>query len=699
MARLNFQEVRETSYSTGVADKVTRIDLSASGNAATSAEGSNTTQAPLTEMKTTRIAVSSSKQRKWQMVMSSDEEIATVMRQISTDLQGDRKPPDSGTFPLPLPSPESMEAGDFPPTDTPSARTHKRSGSLSTFLEGIGKQFRRKKLKRTVSVDTVVSSHQSLLETSLSEEVATASLDEEVLWTLYMSDVGGQPEFQELLAAVVSGPTIFFVVFPLHLSMDEKFSVEYLDEVGNSMKAYESSLTMREAILQTVASIASTGIPQNDETRVLPKVLFVGTHKDKVYEIFGSQEAEAEIRKIDQDLQQMVRRTNAIDENMVVFASESQMIFAVDNSQSGKHNDFCLIRSAIEEIGREEGSVYRVSVPYTWMTLSVFLRQKLEKEGVQVYPYEECFKNAQGLGIKDRTDFNNALFFLHNNLGILRYYHDIPVLRDCIINDTQHIFNRVTAVIRKTFTFQNFRSKMGALDEFQKRGIFNRDDLLQLLSTKSHDISAEQLLALLEHLNIIASFERKGKSCMYFLPCALQHVPKCSTTEKTSCYDALLITFARGYCPKGIFGALVVEILKRTPEWDLDKKTIFRNQFTMIIGPYFDKFRFTLLPEYIKIEVYPSKVKKRSNDSLSAICIHVQEQVKECLSEVTKKLNYNDGAKHSLTFLCPVGPHPVETSFLNGIPTGLNCTQHEQVKQEDVDKKHFVWFPPGELYN
>ena len=709
MARLNCQEVTTTPHSTGVAEHVVRIDLSESVGTAASAEDSVVKQAPLTRMQTTRVTVNS-KQRKWRVMSNCGEEFATVVSQISTGLHGDSKSADRDTFSLPLPSPVATDANDFPPTSFPPAaksKTHKRSGSMSNFLEGIRKQFHRKKLKRVSSVDTVVSSPQSLFGSSLdkealSEELLSASLDEEVLWTLYLSDVGGQPEFQELLAAVVSGPTVFFVVFPLHLSMDKTFNIEYLDEGGDSMVAYESSLTMREAILQTVASISSTGVVTNEGSRVLPKVLFVGTHKDKL-DICTQQE---EIRKIDQDLQLMVERTDAIEENMVVFASESRMIFTVDNMQSGKHEDFRLIRSAIEEIGEEKGSAYKISVPYTWMTLSVRLRQKLE-EGVQVYSYEECFRDAQKLGIKDKADFNDALYFLHNNLGILRYYHDIPVLRDRIITDTQHIFNNVTAVIRNTFTFKNFRSKKGAFDEFQKKGIFSRDDLMRLLSTKSQDMSPEQLLALLEHLNIIAPFDQKGKSCKYFLPCALQHVQKHSGTEKTRCYDSLLFTFARGYCPKGIFGALVVEILKRTPEpegykWDLDKGTIFRNQFAMTVGPYSDKFHFTLLPDYIKIDVYPSKVEKRSKNSLSSICTHVQKVVKKCLSKVTKKLNYNDGAKHTLTFLCPAGdhPHPVETSFLNEIPTGLRCTDHEEVRQREVDEKHFIWFPsdPGKLW-
>ena len=46
--------------------------------------------------------------------------------------------------------------------------------------------------------------------------------------TLYLTDSGGQPEFQELLPALVVGPCVFFVVFPLNKSLKEKYKVEYV---------------------------------------------------------------------------------------------------------------------------------------------------------------------------------------------------------------------------------------------------------------------------------------------------------------------------------------------------------------------------------------------------------------------------------------------------------------------------------------
>ena len=81
---------------------------------------------------------------------------------------------------------------------------------------------------------------------------------QDLRWMLYISDVGGQPEFQEMLPALVSGPSLYFLTFPLHKGLNEKCLVEYQHPNGNSIVPYTASFTMKEALLSSLASIAST---------------------------------------------------------------------------------------------------------------------------------------------------------------------------------------------------------------------------------------------------------------------------------------------------------------------------------------------------------------------------------------------------------------------------------------------------------
>ena len=76
-------------------------------------------------------------------------------------------------------------------------------------------------------------------------------------WTLYLTDSGGQPEFQELLPALVVGPCVFFVVLPLNKDLNSKYEVEYeRPDKQKHMQIYLSSLTIIEDLLRSLASIA-----------------------------------------------------------------------------------------------------------------------------------------------------------------------------------------------------------------------------------------------------------------------------------------------------------------------------------------------------------------------------------------------------------------------------------------------------------
>jgi len=150
-------------------------------------------------------------------------------------------------------------------------------------------------------------------------------------WTLYLTDTGGQPEFQELLPLLVCGPSLFFLMFRLDLELNSRYQVEYINSSGRSIVPYEAGLTMQETLLQSLSTIASTSIVRrvgNKTVNIVPSVFFVGTHKDLV--------SDEHLLQIDNTLQAVVKRTDAYREGMVQFASESRLILAVDNLSKGK---------------------------------------------------------------------------------------------------------------------------------------------------------------------------------------------------------------------------------------------------------------------------------------------------------------------------------------------------------------------------
>ena len=107
-------------------------------------------------------------------------------------------------------------------------------------------------------------------------------------FSLYLSDTGGQVEFQELLPLLVNGTAIFIFVFPLHRDLDTPYKVNYRKEVGGQIQfsnCYTSSITIRESLVQTLASIdAMEGSIDSSLPKHKPYVIIVGTHKDRLVE-------------------------------------------------------------------------------------------------------------------------------------------------------------------------------------------------------------------------------------------------------------------------------------------------------------------------------------------------------------------------------------------------------------------------------
>ena len=152
------------------------------------------------------------------------------------------------------------------------------------------------------------------------------------LFLLYLTDTGGQLEFQELLPTITAGlPALFFVVFRLDQELDMTVEIQFRYPNGSCSEPYQSSFTVRESLLRSLASIASTvsykySTKQEEVILLKPKVLFVGTHRDKITTL--------KMKRIDKCLQEMVRATSLYDKGVIEFASRSQLMVPVNNLSS-----------------------------------------------------------------------------------------------------------------------------------------------------------------------------------------------------------------------------------------------------------------------------------------------------------------------------------------------------------------------------
>ena len=513
----------------------------------------------------------------------------------------------------------------------------------------------------------------------------------DTLWSLYLSNTGGQIEFQEILPLLVSGPCVFFYTFRLDRDLNEHYTIEYELQDGTKLELYKSTLTTIEGIQQSLASIAAMGIfvyqgREKKRVQLRPRVFFIGTHRD----LLSSDSAEGIIADKDQYLQESTRQFVDIIE----FASSSQMIFTVDNFSEDR-SAFQKIRSAVERaVERHE---FEMVCPSHWLIFSFALR-RFEQE---IISYKECFELANQCGIIEEKELNDALHFIHTKMGLIRYFpHDY--IKDIVIIKPQLLYDKISELIVKTFTFD--KAGKPAAEQFE-RGIFSLDEFERICRRSGEgSMKAPQFAKLLEKLRITAPLERIGdKVTKYFIPCVLAHAAKANDQLETQSAEIpqLVITFKCRYCPKGLGGALISYLMARKPsllefEWKLLTDCICRDQVTFKVGPLADGVIVKFLSTHLVISCVPNpKVQVRSGCPIDNICIEVRKVIEAGIKQIVADTDFIDSeVEHSLTFLCPcdkcLNQYPAEMTYLNGEPYRLHCNKTDECP--NLPQGYEKWF-------
>ena len=496
-------------------------------------------------------------------------------------------------------------------------------------------------------------------------------------WTLYLSNTGGQMEFQELLPLLVCGPSVFFITFPLHHNLDEPYDV-CSEFRGRSPTKYRSSHTLLDEILQTLATIAtldSSAHGLHTLEAAKPKVFFVGTHKDKLPE---SNRCEI-IQQIDKQLQERVKQTSLYNPlGSIEFAIVGkQLIFPVNNLAEDEA-DFRYIRMCLHRVVKRNPKEFTISCPCAWLIFSLVLRTKYRVD--QVLSYSECFTIAQRCGIKVK-EINRALSFIHVKLGLIRYFC-VDELNKFVIIDPQIIFNTITVVMNETFTKDHANDN--EIDLFYKQGIFSlkliQDIYDQKLVIVKDKLSLKWHLKLLEYLGIAASFDKHGKK-YYFFPAVLCHAPERRSPIQTESAGRLpppiLIGFKSGFCPRGIAVRLIVHLMtSEKHRWKPQPKNVFRNEVYFSAGPSDVILRISCT----HLELVFNPEWKISHLKIQECCEDVLKQLQKAMQIIIKK--YHE-CKHFFALHCTCEdqhPHLAKIKD-NGKMKWLRCTKTRETAE------------------
>ena len=512
-------------------------------------------------------------------------------------------------------------------------------------------------------------------------------------WSLYLTNTGGQIEFQEYLPLLVCGPSIFFVTFPLHYDLEKPYDVCYEHPDGR-VETYISPATLLEELLQTLATINASnftsGQQRDSEAGMKPQIFFIGTHKD----CLPPGTAEETIQRKDKLLQKYVRQTSLFDQGSIQFAEAPEQLLFTVNNLSNDDEQFNKIRSAVEKtVKRNE---FTIECPSSWLVLSLILRAKHKSD--QVLSFDKCFSIAQECGITDHKELKQALSFIHSRLGLVRYFN-IEDLNTLVVIDPQILFDKITDLIVKTFTSDNVDVK--EMEDFRQRGIISVAVMQEISNNSSSDSKLPfiWLTKLLNYLRIAALFTDSDGD-KYFFSSALCHAPKPHPNQNfpSDSWPPLLVGFKSGFCPRGIPGALIKYLMtnemKSNARWNIIPNKIFKNQVSFAIQAH-EIITLRILATHLEIccesEEVDSEVDSTEIEIMKKTCETAFMQINKGMSTVTsqcKECDYFFGFYCTLA-TCQAHEHPAQLEWGGKSPFKLVCKVTS--KRGNLPKGYKVW--------
>ena len=487
-------------------------------------------------------------------------------------------------------------------------------------------------------------------------------------YSIYLTDTGGQVEFQEMVPLLISGPSIFFFLFRIDQDLRSKFKISYRKKDRTVINSYVSSISTEDALLQCLASVDAMDVTGQSEVKThQPLVFIVGTHKD----LLGSN-AEEKISEIDRQLNDLVCKHGY--QHLVQYADQqsNRLMFTVDN-YSKSEEDFERIRSRVSEIviGRDE---FTIDYPISYLQFSL----DFENMKKSIVSFDECVSLAAQYGIS-RDQVKHLLRFLHTRIGRIKYF-PVKGLHNIVVREPQVLFNKVTDLIVETFSSKRLYRQ--ELSDFKHRGIISASVFMKVIRAKD-GINPNSFLKLLVHLRIISQItSSENEEDRYFIPCVLNHVQVAQRPELVSNIPTLYIEFECNHCPKGIFGVLINTLLSNTVQsklkWELIPDSIFRDQVSFSVGRFKDRVSLKFSSSFLEMVLHPSCCES-CRPHISHLCNDMRNIVDKSIKSSVKDLHYNSlKTQHYFCIKCD------------------SCSSTHQVQDPDYEDDDYIMYCESE---
>ena len=307
---------------------------------------------------------------------------------------------------------------------------------------------------------------------------------------LYLLDTGGQPEFRKMIALLIPGQSLTFIVFNMCHEFDSSYSVRYCHRTNDDEIEYSSF-----SITGTINDIIEHLYCSELHSKVKGSIMFIGTHKD----LIPKGEMEELVERRNKELRLILEQCPHYDVDMVIRSDDKNIIFCVDNSTFDTEHK--CIRSSVLSICETERFQVKVKPELLLLALT------LKGAKVTVLPFDKCAEVAMNCGIA-KEDVKEALCLLHEQLMMIRVYELTKEV--IVVVKPKVLINKVSNLLKFMIT----RDKLAYSNPVVLR------TKLEEIATDGEDTKADMLIKVLIHLSIIAPVPKSGTEAVekFFVP-------------------------------------------------------------------------------------------------------------------------------------------------------------------------------------
>ena len=501
-----------------------------------------------------------------------------------------------------------------------------KSGLINTSL----KEFTSKMNKVRPHTLSEVDKHLCTIMCAAAENVE--SLDGKILGRII--DIGGQPQFFELLPRFINRMSVGIVIINLSQDLTDYPIVYFYGEDGKPVgEGVPSNLTNEHFFRLFLLMVVSQSSGNKNV-----KVIIVGTHRDVEYMSNESRESK------EGKLQEIIASFQC--EKSIIYTDEthSRVIFAV-NAKTPTDEDRAISRKIMDVIMDEEHAEY-ICIPLKYHNLELTLKQMTHSRKVAV-SFMEVFKHVHSI-YKNYKEMKNGLIYLNNTFRIF-YFKEFP---DLVFGKPQLLLNLMTDIVirhTKLATISGNQAVSAIWKPFLEQAIINEFILQEINNVYDDILTPGLLLDVLEVLLIVF----KVKPGEYLMPSLLTATPTLSLMSSHSI--SMLLYFPLGLTRFGIYCSTVCK-LASSCDWKLSPEcVVHRNSFqfipnscgTVTLHDSFDSFFHILVKVSPKLPV----------NVLSSMCIEVRDTILRVVNEVTMDLRYPPD-QPVVAFLCNYQHNP-----------------------------------------